>query len=398
MADGSQLYPKAIQMITRNAWFTCLTITLAWAAFFERRAAMAAPEARSAILVYIGTYTGPKSEGIYVARLDPVTGELTQPLLACNMPNPSFLDISRDHKFLFACGEYGPFKAGSAITSFAIKPDGTLEKLSEQPAGGNGPCHVIVDDATKVVLVANYGSGSVAALKVDGEGKLSPPAWVDQHAGDDARQSPHAHCWAMDKANRFALCCDLGLDRVYVYKFDAGNGTLAPGVPPTALLPPGSGPRHLVFSPDEKFVYTINELGSTVTAFTWDDEHGVLHDIQTISTLPPRFSGKRNSTAEIAIHPGGKFLYGSNRGDDSIAEYAVDTATGKLTLIGHVKTGGKMPRGFGVDPTGQWLIAGNQGSNSLVEFKIDQKTGELSPTGTRYELGMPVCVKFMEQK
>ena len=194
------------------------------------------------------------------------------------------------------------------------------------------------------------------------------------------------------------LCCDAGLDRVYVYKLDAEKHVLTPNDPNPSRPPrPNTNPRHLAFTPNGKFAYTINEKGLSVTAFTWDAEHGVLHEIQTVPSQPEGFTGKGLSTAELICHPSGKFLYGSNRGDDSIVGYKIDPETGKLTLISHTPSGGKMPRGFGIDPSGKWLIAGNQGSNTVVEFKIDTTTGELKPTGTSYEVGRkPVCVKFLE--
>jgi 6-phosphogluconolactonase len=353
-------------------------------------------EKSGSIVVYIGTYTGKKSQGIYLCRLDPGTGALSKPELAGEMINPSWVTIHPNHKFLYACGEFGPFKGGSAIGGFAIKPDGTLTALNQQPAGGGGPCYAIVDKAGKNVLVANYGTGSVADLPIAADGLLSPPGSIDQHPNTDPKQKPHAHCIDLDAANHFAVSCDAGLDKLFVYHFDSEKGTLTANDPPTAALPAKAAPRHMVFSHDQRFAYVITEAALTVTVFTYDAEHGVFHDIQTISTLPEGFTGKGLSTAELIMHPSGKFLYGSNRGHDSIVGYAVDQSTGKLTLVGQTSTQGKVPRGFGIDPTGQWLIVGNQNSDSLVEFKIDQKTGELSATGTKYELGAPVCVKFME--
>ncbi|HZK82765.1 MAG TPA: lactonase family protein [Humisphaera sp.] len=380
------------RMISIFAVAVCMTFAGAKA----EDAASSAKEKSGSINVYIGTYTGKKSQGIYLCRLDPKSGALSKPELAGEMINPSWVTIHPNHKFLYACGEYGPFKGGSAIGAFAIKPDGTLTALNQQPSGGGGPCYMVVDKAGKNVLVANYGTGSVADLPIGADGILSPPDSIDQHPNTDPKRKPHAHCIDLDAANHFAISCDAGLDKLFVYHFDSDNGTLTANDPPTAALPPKAAPRHLVFSHDQRFVYVITEAALTVTVFTYDAEHGVLHDIQTISTLPEGFTGKGLSTAELIMHPSGKFLYGSNRGHDSIVGYAVDQATGKLTLVGHTPTQGKTPRGFGIDPTGQWLIAGNQNSDSLVEFKIDQKSGELSPTGTKFELGAPVCVKFME--
>jgi 6-phosphogluconolactonase len=285
-------------------------------------------------------------------------------------------------------------KSGSAIGAFSIAKDGSLTPLNEQPMAG-GPCYVTVDKTGKNILAASYGSGVVEVFQAGEDGRLSPATCTDQHGQAGAKPAPHAHCIDPDPANRFVLSCDAGIDKVFVYRFDPVKGLLTANDPPFAPLPAQAAPRHLAFSKDGKFVYTIQEAASTVTVFTYDGEHGVLHDIQTISTLPKDVTGKGLSTAELILHPSGKFLYGSNRGHDSIVAYSVDRQTGKLALISHTSTQGKIPRGFGIDPTGQWLIAGNQNSDNLVEFHIDANSGELKPTGTTFPLGAPVCIKFM---
>jgi 6-phosphogluconolactonase len=356
-------------------------------------AADEAPAVKSgSISVYIGTYTGKKSKGIYLLHLDPATGKLTEPELAGEMGSPSFLAIHPNHKFLYACGEAGK----GSIGGFAIEKDGKLKFINQEPAAGVGACYVAVDPAGKNVLEANYSAGNVALLPIDEEGRLSPVSSMDQHAGPTPTPKPLGHFIDTDPSGRFALACDPGLQRIYVYRLDSANHKLIPNDPPYATVAPKSGPRHLAFTPDGKFAYAINEQGLSVTAFAFDAEHGVLHEIQTISTHPEGFTGKGLSTAELVCHPSGKFLYGSNRGHDSIAGFAIDSHSGKLTLISITPTGGKTPRGFGIDPTGQWLIAGNQGSDTLVEFHIDTKTGELKATGASFEVGAPVCVKFME--
>jgi 6-phosphogluconolactonase len=347
-------------------------------------------------LVYIGTYTGKKSQGIYVLHLDPATGALSAPQLAGEMANPSWVTLHPNHKFLYAVGESSPAQGGPKVAGFAIQADGTLKALNSQSAAGSGPCHVTIDATGKNALVANYNSGNVADFPVAEDGMLAAPSSTDQHHGADPKQKPHAHYIDVDSTNHYVLCCDAGLDRVYVYRFDAANHTLAPNDPPFAATEPQTNPRHLAFTPNGKFAYTINEHSLTVTAFTYDAEHGVLHEIQSIDTQPAGAPTKGHSTAELICHPSGKFLYGSNRGDDSIVAYKIDPETGKLTLISHTPSGGKTPRGFGIDPTGNWLIAGNQGSDTLVEFHIDTATGQLKATGTSYELGAPVCVKFLE--
>lgn len=355
------------------------------------------------VWVYVGTYTGPKAEqskGIYLLKLDPATGTLSTPELAGESNSPSFIALHPSHKYLYAANE-GEFagKKGGAASAFAIDPaTGKLTALNQQTSGGNGPCYVAVDPTGKTALVANYGSGSVEALPIGPDGKLGDPSAFVQHAGkgtDPKRQEgPHAHCFEPDPTGRFALACDLGLDKVFVYRLDAANGKLTANDPPAGTVAPGSGPRHVAFHPNGKFVYVINEMASTVTAFAWDAAKGTLTEVQTVPTLPADFKGN-NTTAEIAVHPSGKFLYGSNRGHDSIAAFKIDAESGKLTLIGHQSTQGKQPRNFGIDPTGAWLIAANQSSGSLVVMKIDAATGELKPTGATAAVSAPVCVVFL---
>ena len=257
-------------------------------------------------------------------------------------------------------------KKGGGVSALAIDPaSGKLTLLNQQSSVGSGPCHLTVDRAGKNVLVANYGSGSVACLPIQADGTLSAASSFIQHEGKSAdasrQEGPHAHSINLDQANRFALVADLGLDQVRVYQFDAEKGELTPNDPPFATVAPGSGPRHLAFHPDGRFAYVISEMANTVTAFDYDAAKGTLTGIQTISTLPADFHGK-SYTAEVQVHPSGKFVYGSNRGHDSIAIFAVDPATGKLTAAGHQSTLGKNPRNFALDPTGHYLLAENQDS------------------------------------
>lgn len=371
-------------------------------AFSSLCAALQAAGAESSkpgsILVYIGTYTGEKSEGIYVCRLDPETGSMSAPELAAKMVNPSWVTLHPSGKFLYAAGEYGPYQGGGAVTGFSIAQGGKLTALNTQEPGGRGPCHLAIDQTGKTILVSNYGSGNVSSLQIAEDGKLSPSAWQDQYPTLHEKQKPHAHHSDFDPTNRFALVCDAGLDRIYVYRFDAATGVLAANNPPFVTTTPGTHPRHLTFSHDGKFCYDIDEKAMSVTTFRFDAKLGVLRQIQAISTLPSDFNGKVGSTAELIMHPSGKFLYGSNRGPDNIVGYSVDAQTGKLSLIGHTATQGKTVRSFGIDPTGRWLIVGHQNSDSVVQFKIDQNTGELSATGTKFELGSPVCFQFLEVK
>ncbi|MEX2114702.1 MAG: lactonase family protein [Pirellulales bacterium] len=383
---------------------TCLLLafcTLAFGVVLGHSSARAADEC----LVYIGTYSGEKSQGIYVAELDLATGKLSQPKLAAEVKNASFLAVHPSKKFLYAVSEISDLdgKRTGGVSGFAVEPDsGKLTLLNQQSSEGAGPCHLIVDKSGRTVLVANYGGGSVAALPIDGEGKLSPAATAIQHQGSSvnkARQEgPHAHSINVDPANRFAVAADLGLDKVLVYRLDPATSKLTPNLPPSASVAPGSGPRHFAFHPNAKFAYVINEILCTVTAFQYDPELGLLTEVQTITTLPNGESVKPEySTAEVQVHPSGKFLYGSNRGHDSITVFAIDPKTGKLTFVENESTQGKTPRGFGIDPTGNYLLAGNQGSDTFVVFRIDPKTGQLDPTGQKFELGAPVCFKFLER-
>ena len=353
------------------------------------------------LIVYIGTYTTGKSKGIYIYQMDTTTGKLTAAGNGPETANPSFIAIAPSHKFLYAANEISDYNGthDGAVTAFAIAPKtGSLTLLNQQPSRGAGPCFVSIDSKGKNVLVANYGSGTVASLPVSADGKLGAATATVDHTGlgpNAARQEgPHAHSINLDKANHYAFAADLGLDKIFIYRFDSGKGSLTPNTPPSVSLPPGSGPRHFAFHPNGHFAYIINELKSTVTAFDYDKQQGTLKEMQTLTTLPENFTGD-NTTAEVQVHPSGKFLYGSNRGNNSIVIYAIDPATGKLTLIGHESTQGKTPRNFGIDPTGNYLLAANQDTDNVVVFHIDAQTGKLKPTGQTLDIPSPVCVKFL---
>ncbi|MFM1769774.1 MAG: 6-phosphogluconolactonase [Verrucomicrobiota bacterium] len=353
-------------------------------------------------LVYFGTYTGKSSKGIYASRLEAATGRLTPPELVAETRSPSFLALAPNGKSLYAVSEISTFegKPAGAVSAFRIeRPTGTLTALNQVSSGGGAPCHLTVDASGRTVLVANYSGGSVAALAVREDGSLAPGSVV-QHTGSSVnksrQQGPHGHYISPDPANRFALACDLGLDQVLVYQLDAAKAGLTPHTPPHATLPPGSGPRHLAFRPDGRFAYVINEMTCTMTTFGYDADRGVLQRRDTLSTLPAGESVKPSfSTAEVEVHPSGKFLYGSNRGHDTIAVFAINPADGSLRLVEHVGTRGRTPRSFGIDPTGRWLLAANQSSDTVVVFRIDPDTGKLTPTGQEITVGAPVCVKFL---
>jgi len=356
-------------------------------------------------LVFLGTYTGPKSKGIYVSRLDRARGELSAPELAAETKSPSFLAIHPDGKHLYAVGETDEFqgKKGGSISAFAIdRKTGKLMPVNAQTSGGAGPCYLSVDRSGKFVLAANYGGGSVTAVKINEDGSLGDVAAFIQHTGSSVnpqrQNEPHAHSINIDNNNRFAVAADLGLDKLLVYRLDKKAGNLTPNDPPFTAVKAGAGPRHFAFHPKDDRAYVINEIQCTVTAFDYDASKGILKETQTISTLPPGEQVQRGySTAEVQVHPSGKFVYGSNRGHDSIAVFAIGR-DGQLGYVENEPTQGKTPRNFGIDPSGKYLLAANQGSDSVVVFKIDEKTGALTATSNRIEAPSPVCVKFLEVK
>jgi 6-phosphogluconolactonase len=369
--------------------------SLLWAA------AVGAPALRAAdYLVYFGTYTRGESKGIYVAHFDGASGRLGAVELAAETPSPSFLAIHPNQRFLYAVSELyqtgGP--KGGAVSAFAIdRASGKLTFLNKVSSRGGGPCHLAIDKTGKFIAVANYGTGSAAVMPIQEDGRLGEASGFQQHSGSSVdpkrQQGPHAHSVNFSPDNRFLFVADLGLDKVLVYRFDASQGAIEPNDPPSAAVKPGSGPRHFTFHPNGRFAYVINEMASTVTAFAYDARRGALREIQTISTLPKDFTGT-NHTAEVLAHPSGKFLYGSNRGHDSIAAFSI-SAKGTLTALGQTSTQGKVPRNFNLDPTGAWLLAANQDSDNVVVFRIDAKTGRLEPNGQSVRVVAPVCIKFL---
>jgi 6-phosphogluconolactonase len=343
------------------------------------------------IRAYFGTYTGGKSQGIYAADFDAATGKLGGPKLVAKTANPSFLALHPSGKFLYACNETDNFdgeKAG-AITAFAIEADGSLKELNQKTSSGAAPCHLVVDKTGKNVLCANYTGGNVCVYSLKPSGELDQQTAMIKHEG----KRTHAHSINLDAANRFAFVADLGLDKVMIYKFDAAKGTLTPNDPPAGICPMGGGPRHFAFSPNGKFAYVCEETSSAVTAFAYDPTKGSLTELQTLSTLPTKVEG--NSTAEVAVHPTGKFVYVSNRGHNSIAIFQADLASGKLTAAGHQTKDIKVPRNFGIDPSGRCCVVCSQAGDDAQTFKVNLETGALEPTGNKIEIGAPVCVKFL---
>lgn len=364
--------------------------------------ALAAKPAGGKFRAYIGTYTRGESKGVYSFVLDTAAATLTPEGLAGEVENPSFLAIHPTENYLYACGELNKFKdqASGALTAFQIDgATGKLQRLNDVVAGGTATCHANVSRNGRFVVLANYGSGSCAAFAIGADGKLGERTAFYQHTGssvDKSRQSgPHAHSVNFDKQNKHVIVADLGLDQVKVYNFNAATGTMVPNEPAFASVKPGSGPRHFSFHPSGKYGYVINEMACTVTAFRWDATKGVLTEIETVTTLPVPVQ-KGYSTAEVVAHPNGRFLYGSNRGHNTIAVYQVNAATGKLTKVENKSTDGKTPRNFAIDPTGQFLIAANQDSNSIVLFRINQSSGALEQIGSPLAAPSPVCVRYVK--
>jgi 6-phosphogluconolactonase len=359
--------------------------------------ALAASLAAEPLTVYVGTYTDTTSRGIYRFTLDPKTGATQPPILAGAAKNPSFLALHPSGRFLYAVGETESFdgKSSGAVSAFAIdQTTGDLTLLGQQPSEGAGPCHLIVDRSGRHVLVANYGGGTVAVLPIAADGRLAPASSVHVHEGSGpnrARQeTPHAHGIYLSADERFAFSPDLGADRVFVYRYDSAKGTLEPHG--AVALPAGSGPRHMAFDPEERNAYVINELLSTITVFRYDAARGELAPLETTTTLPAGFTGT-SATAEVAVSRDGRFVYGSNRGHDSIAVLSRDVESGRIRLVANVPAGGKTPRHFALVPTGQWLLAAHQGSDTVSVFRVDEASGLVSPVGPPLEgIGKPVCL------
>ena len=359
---------------------------------------------KNSYLLYVGTYTEKESKGIYAYRFDAASTQLTPLGLAAETTNPSFLAIDPSGRFLYAVNEVQNYKGASsgAVSSFGIdQQNAKLSPLNEVPSRGADPCYITFDKTGKFALIANYTGGSVAVFPVRPNGDIGESSAFVQHTGSsinkERQAGPHAHWIETTPDNRFAIAVDLGLDKLLVYRFDATKGSLTPNDPPYASLDPGAGPRHLAFHPNGKLAYVVNELQSTITAFTYDPSRGTLQKLNTVSTLPKNFTGV-NDTAEIHVHPSGKFLYASNRGHDSIALFSIDGRTGALTLVDHFPTQGKTPRDFDIDPTGKFLFVANQGTNNIVVFRIDLNNGKLTPTGQILQVPSPVCLKFVAVK
>jgi 6-phosphogluconolactonase len=359
----------------------------------------AIPTRRDKFDVYVGTYTKPHgAKGIYHTTLDLKTGALSPPELAYPATDPTFLEIHPNKKFIYAVTERNP----GAVSAFTIDPaTRNLTLLNSSPSGGNGPCHICISGDGSTLLVANYAGGSVASIPINPDGSLAQPASIIQHSGSSVnpkrQNEPHAHSVNLSPDNRFAYVADLGLDKIMIYRLDPDSHQLHPNDPPQIAIKPGAGPRHFSFGPTGQFAYLINELDNTIMAFAYDSRSGGLSEIQTISRLPEGYTGASDG-AEVRIHPGGKFLYGSNRGHDSIVIYHINPDTGRLTLSGFQNAGIKNSRNFNIEPTGKFCVVANQDSNTVLTFHINPGSGMLEPTGQAILIGAPVCIRFLHRR
>lgn len=354
------------------------------------------------LYLYIGTYTDGESEGIYLYKMNSKTGELKYVSVTGNIDNPSFLAIDKTGKYLYAVKELTEFegKKSGAIAAYKVDAETkALEFINHTATEGGAPCHLIVDKNNEYVLSANYVGGNACAIKISEDGSLGEITGLVQHKGSGPntgrQEGPHAHSVNMDPQNKYLFVADLGIDKIMIYKLSE-EGELKENEPAYAETAPGAGPRHFTFHPNGKFAYVINELDNTVTAFLFNDSTGALILIDSYTTLPDNFEGE-SYCADIHIHPSGNFLYGSNRGDNSIVIFSINRESGKLTLVGHESTRGNWPRNFTIDPTGKLLLVANQKSNDIFVFNIDQVKGTLNYTGNSAKLPSPVCLLFYDK-
>jgi 6-phosphogluconolactonase len=358
--------------------------------------------ARRKYLFYVGTYTDHGSKGIYAYRFDSATGESTSLGLAAESTAPSFLAMAASGRFLYAVNELSQFNGQptGAVSAFAIQPKtAKLTLLNQVPSRGEGPAHIALDRSGKYALVSNYDRGSIAVFPLLQDGRLGEATAFVQHKGSsvnkERQEGPHAHAAEFSPDNRFVIVADLGLDQLLVYRFDEARGTLGSD-PQIVRAVPGAGPRHLVFDATGRHLYVINEMQSSVVAYAYDAANGALGELQIVSALPKGFP-RTSEAAEIEMHSSGKFLFASNRGDDSIAVFAINPKDGTLTPVEIDSTGGKTPRNFVLDPTGAWLLAANQESDDIVVFRVDPGTGHLTRSGPELHVPSPVCVRFVPQ-
>ena len=351
------------------------------------------PATAAELTVYFGTHTAGPGKGFSVSHFNTATGALSSPEFELETPAPAYFVIAPGGRRLYACNSTG------FVSAYSIDPaTAQLKLINQKPSGGGDPSYISLDRTGHYVLVANYDGGNIAVWALAPDGSLGERTAFVQHTGSSVNPQRQSHAFAhsirVDPTNRFALVADLGLDKLFVYKFNVKDGSLTANDPPFVKAAPGSGPRHVVFHPNGRWVYLITEMGSTIMLFDWDTRRGALSEVQTVSTLPKDFQGT-SVCAEVQVHPSGRFVYASNRGRDSIAVFSVDGQTGRLTPIQDVPSGGKTPRNFEMDPTAHWLLVTNHGSNTAMVFRIDQQTGKLTPVGQPLDVPSPFCPRFL---
>ena len=356
---------------------------------------LSAPAMAEDMFVYFGSHGAGPHIGFSVAHFDTDTGKLTKPVFLEEAVAPAYFIIRPDGRRLYTCNSF----PGSSVSAYAIDPTSAkLTFLNQQPSGGGDPSYVSLGPSGRYLMVANFLGGSVAVFALRPDGSIGRRTALVQNIGasldpNDPKHA-HAHSIRFDPSHRFVLVADLGLDKVLVYRLNPKTGALTPNDPPFVSVAPGSGPRHTAFDPRDRYVYAINETASSIVRFGWDSNRGVLTQFETVSTLPEGFTGV-NTGAEILMHPSGKFLYATNRGNDSVAVFSVQADTGRLTPLQFISTEGKTPRNAEFDPTGKWLLVTNQDSNNAVVYRIDQSTGRLTENGDPVSLPGPFCERFV---
>ena len=387
---------NTFQKVSRQKWFSGFTILLMSLQLFT---SCKTPDQK--YLVFVGTYTNTGSEGIYSFRFDPLTGADDSIVLAAKTDNPSFLEIDRQGKFLYAVNELDKSnnEPGGAVSTFSVnRKSGKLDFLGQVSSLGAWPAHLSLDKSGRFLMVSNYGGGNYAVFPLGNDGRPAKHSAFVQNEGSGAnagrQDAPHAHYIQTTNNNRFVMVADLGTDKIMIHRFDETTGALSPANPGFIQSDPGAGPRHFAFSPSGKLLYVLNELTSTITVFDVDPAVPTFTGKQTITTLPDQFTGD-NTTAEIVVDAKGRFLYASNRGDNSIVQYSINPKDGSLTSVAWVPSGGETPRNFEIDPTGKWLFVANQNSDNIIIFSIDQESGRLVKTAGSVKVSAPVCIRFV---
>ena len=356
---------------------------------------LSAPVMAEDMFVYFGSHGSGPHIGFSLAHFDTETGKLTEPVFLEEAVAPAYFIIRPDGRRLYTCNSF----PGSSVSAYAIDPaTAKLTLLNRQPSGGGDPSYVSLDPSGRYLMVANYLGGSAAVFALRRDGSIGRRTAFVQHVGasldpNDPRHA-HAHSIRFDPSHRFVLLADLGLDKIFVYRLNPKTGALTPNDPPFATVAPGSGPRHIAFDPRDRYVYAINQTANSIVGFGWDSNRGILTQFETVSTLPKGFKGE-NTGSEILMHPSGKFLYATNRGNNSVAVFSVQADTGRLTPVQYISTQGKTPRNADFDPTGKWLLVTNKDSNNAVVFRIDQSTGQLTQNGDPISVPAPFCERFL---